>query len=443
SHVLERREGFMQRALWIVLLAALLAGCAGPQPGTSPTPASVTQPTRNTALPTASAQRPAVAPTQAEAAAPTFDANAVPPTARPTDPSAPVAPAPTAAPATHPPDATAAPAPATLIPTTVAPAGPGAPLPDTPLDTQAQARALLPEFAGDLGRAGEWNRYAISAAIDPQARTIAGRERIEYTNRDSAALDWLYFHLYPHLPDFAGSLTVSALTIDGQPHPVVYERQRYLLRVNLSQPLAPGAATTVAFDFRTAAPGNASADFYGAFNEENGVLALASSYAIAAIVRGGAWDIGLPDPRGDFVNSETALYDVTLSAPADWSLATTGVTIDGRLDGGQRTVRIVSGPQRDFMISATQLQQASADADGTRSNPYYRPEHAQGGQIALQAAADALRIFNARYGRYPLAELDVIEVAARTFLGVEYPGLIMIEQGLYASGDGLPVTVAH
>ena len=41
------------------------------------------------------------------------------------------------------------------------------PSPDAPLDTQAQARALLPEFAGDLGGAGEWNRYTISAAIDP------------------------------------------------------------------------------------------------------------------------------------------------------------------------------------------------------------------------------------------------------------------------------------
>ena len=47
------------------------------------------------------------------------------------------------------------------------------------------------------------------------------------------------------------------------------------------------------------------------------------------------------------------------------------------------------------------------------------------------------------YGRYPLAELDVIEVAARTFLGVEYPGLVMIEQGLYEDGNGLAITVAH
>jgi aminopeptidase N len=118
------------------------------------------------------------------------------------------------------------------------------------------------------------------------------------------------------------------------------------------------------------------------------------------------------------------------------------VVIDERLDSGQQTARIVSGPQRDFLISATQLKQASADVDGTRINSYYRSEHEQGGQRALQVAAEALRIFNRRYGRYPLAELDVVEVAARTFLGVEYPGLIMIEQALY-DGNGLDSTVAH
>ncbi|MDQ2997121.1 MAG: M1 family metallopeptidase, partial [Chloroflexota bacterium] len=406
----------MQRAFSILMLATLLASCAGSRVANAPTPTSTPVPTTVPAPPTA-------APMPTAVPAPTLGTTA---------PPAPIAPA------TQLPAATAAPtAPAT------APSSTATTVPQALLDPSAQAKALLPEFASDLGRAGEWNRYSISAVIDPQARTIVGHEQIEYTNRDSVALDRLYFHLYPNLRDFHGSLAVSALTVDGQTREVAYERQRYLLRVDLPQPLAPGATSIIAFDFSTAAPLNASADFYGAFNQENGVLALASSYPIAAIVRGGAWDIGQPDPRGDFVNSETALYDVTLTAPADWSLATTGVVLDGRLDAGQQTVRIVSGPQRDFMISATQLQVISAVVDGTTINSYYRAEHAQGGQLALQAASDALRIFNTRYGRYPLAELDVIEFAARTFLGVEYPGLVLIEQALYEQGNGLAITVAH
>jgi aminopeptidase N len=116
---------------------------------------------------------------------------------------------------------------------------------------------------------------------------------------------------------------------------------------------------------------------------------------------------------------------------------------DGRLDGGQQTARIVSGPQRDFMISLAQYGVASADADGTHINSYYRPGHAAGGQAALEAAVKALQAFNTRYGRYPLTELDVIEVNASSFLGVEYPGIILIQSNLYTQRGGLEITVAH
>ena len=323
----------------------------------------------------------------ATTAAPTSAPSSASPAAL-AQPSPAATPAPTHAPASP----TATPAP------TRAPASPTVTPPDARLDVQAQATALRQDYAGDLSRAGDWNRYTISAAIDPAARTIAGRERLEYTNRDTQPLERLYLHLYPNLPDFAGELSVTGLSVDGRPVDVTYEARRYLLRVDLPQPLAIGATAVVELDFATTAPERVSQKFYGAFNKEQGVLSLASSYPIAAIVRRGAWDTGVSDPQGDFVNSETALYDVTLTAPADWQLVTTGVVVDKRIDGERQTLRTVSGPQRDFMIVATQYRQASVEVEGTRINSYYRPEHEASGNAALQAAADALRAFNKRYG---------------------------------------------
>lgn len=406
----------MRRPLLMLLLALALCACSQPAP-----PAS------------------SVAPTSAPTAAPT-NAPTIEPTAAPAiEPTAPLAPtaAPTSAPTSAPIDApTAAPA---IAPTSL-PAPPDA---LAPLNPQDQAPALLADFRGDLDRAGEWNRYTIGATIDPQQRTLGGSERLDYTNRDSRPLDALYFHLYPNLPDFHGRISISALAVDGRAAPVVYELRNYLLRVNLPQPLAPGASATVTLNFAVTAPKNVSDTFYGAFNEENGVLALASSYPIVAIVRNGVWDIGWPDSQGDFVNSETSLYDVTLTAPADWQLATTGVAVSQQNDGALQTLRIVSGPQRDFMIAANQLAHADTVVEGTHITSYYLPADADGGRIALETAANALRTYNVRYGRYPLAEVDIVEVAARTFLGVEYPGLIMIERRLYSRPDPLEVTVAH
>lgn len=368
----------------------------------------------------------------------------VPPTAPPPTLAArePTAAPPTAAPPTSAPPTAAPP---TAVPPTSAPPTPAAPpiVLDTPLDPAAQAAALLPEFAGDLDRAGEWNRYRIVATVNPNARTLVGQLRLDYTNRDVVPLDRLYLHLYPNLPEFGGQLDVRRLSVDGRSIEAAYEERRYLLRVDLPQPLAPGAQASLLLEWTVSAPENASERLYGAFNKEAGVFALASAYPIMAIVRNGQWDIARPDARGDFVNSETALYEVALTAPSDWRVVTTGVAAERNEHAGQQTLRLVSGPQRDFMIALTQLEIASAEVEGTHINSYYQRGSVVGGEAALRAAEESLRAFNKRYGRYPLRELDVIQLAASTFLGVEYPGFIAIEQRLYDNSDGLAITVAH
>ncbi|HEU4323981.1 MAG TPA: M1 family metallopeptidase [Roseiflexaceae bacterium] len=399
------------RRVWMMLVVVALAGCS-PAQTAAPNP---------TALPA----EPAAAPTTAPA--PTAQPTAAP-TAAPSEPTA----APTVAPAA---EATAAPLAKESFPDSEA-------LLTQPFDVAVQARALLPEVQSDLDRAGEWNRYTIVATLDTQARTFSGRQRVEYTNRDTVALDDLYFRLYPNLRDFGGRLTVSGVTVDGQAARASNPRAD-LLRVRLPAALAPGETATVLLSFTTRAPANASRSSYGAFNKENGMFGLPSAYPLAAVVRGGQWDIAPLDGRGDFVNAETALYDVTLTGPSDWRLVTTGVAVEYQAEGASQRARFVSGPQREFTITALQLEQASAEVDGTRINSFFRSGSATGGQTALQVASDALRAFNKRYGRYPLAELDVIEMDARSFLGVEYPGLIMIEHALYTQPGILSTTVAH
>ncbi|MEN9938657.1 MAG: hypothetical protein RLZZ387_5236 [Chloroflexota bacterium] len=310
-------------------------------------------------------------------------------------------------------------------------------------DAQVHAPAMVPAARGDLTRAAEWNSYTIDAAIDPTRRTLSGRMQVAYTNRQQVPLDRVYFYLYPNLREFRGRLDVSGVTVDGAAAQMALEGGRFLLRVSLPRPLDPGARATIGMSFTARAPVNASRSAYGAYNLEAGVFALASAYPILGIIRDGAWVTERPSARGDFVNSETALYEATLSAPADWTLVTSGVVADGRLDGGRQTARVVTGPQRELAITLVQLQSASAQVDGTRVTSYFRAEHARAGQVALQAAADALRAFNERFGRYPFAELDVVQIEARSFLGVEYPGLVMIDRRLYERSQWLEITVAH
>lgn len=313
-----------------------------------------------------------------------------------------------------------------------------------PLDVQRQEAALLPAFSADLDAAGEWDRYTVRAGIDPEKRTIAGIARLEYTNRAADPLDRIYFYLFPNLPEFGGRLDIHSATIDGVAVRVQYESNRFLLRLDLPAPLPSGASAGILLDFSATAPLNASQRYYAGFNRERGVLALASALPMAARRVDGVWQLTTPLFRGDLVTSDTALYDVTLTIPAAWTAVTTGTAIESRIDGALRTTRFVSGPQRDFTIVLTRFPSVSAEVDGTRITSYFRPENPEGGRAALDAAANALRVFNRRFGPYPLAELDIVQIDARKFLGVEYPGLIMIDRRLYAGErEGLEIVVVH
>jgi aminopeptidase N len=205
----------------------------------------------------------------------------------------------------------------------------------------------------------------------------------------------------------------------------------------------------VELGFNARTPRGASGDTFGAYNQEAGLWSLANFYPVLArVLPGQGWDTRPIESRGDFVVTSTALYDVTIDAPAGWALVGTGVSIGAQPVSEQvRRERFVSGPQREFYLGALQpgaFDQASSVVDGTRVVSYYQKGNPAAGRRALAVAEQSLRAFNARYGRYPLAELEVVQAALTQFLGMEYPGAVLIEQQLYRNnGRGLETTVAH
>lgn len=311
----------------------------------------------------------------------------------------------------------------------------------------AQAAAMLPESAADLTRAAAWDRYSVVAALSPDELRVRGTVTVELTNRSAAPYERIYFRLYPNHPDFGGRLDVTGAAVDGRPVPSGTEHGDTLIWLAPPRPIPPGATARAELSFVARTPRNASADTFGAFNQEAGLWSLANFYPVLARHFGeGGWDTRPVSARGDFTVTETALYDVTVDVPAAWALVSTGSRVSSAPAApGVRRERFVSGPQREFYLGATRgLDQASATVGGTRVVSHYQRGDAEAGRRALRVAEQALRGFGERYGAYPLAELEVVQGAMTTFLGMEYPGVVLIEQGLYESnGRGLETTVAH
>jgi hypothetical protein len=408
----------MSRLIVLILVAALLASGCG-------TASSAVQPTERSS---AAAALPA-APPATRAPATVAPAAPVVPTALPL--------APTTIPA--PPPAPSEPPPPTATPVVTATS--------QVIDVAAQAAALLPDFEGDLNRAAAWDHYSIYTVLLPETHTVAGSMRVQVPNRSERPYEALYFRLYPNHPDFAGSLVVDDnILVDGAPVQVSTEQGGVLLRLGLPQPLAPGAQAVVEMRFTARTPVGASGSAYGAFNAEAGVWALASFYPVLAQRTNGEWDRRAVTGRGDLAVTNTGLYDVTIDAPPDLALVTTGVRVaEQQLAHGPLRERFVSGPQRDFFLAALSgLERASTVVDGTRVVSYYQRGNPASGQQSLDIAAQSLRVFNTSFGRYPLAEMDVVQAALTSFLGVEYPGAMLIEQQLYAQGGRtFETTIAH
>lgn len=321
-------------------------------------------------------------------------------------------------------------------------------VPSLPAEFADQTPAMLPAFDADVAQPEQWDRYSIAVTLLPDEQRLFGKLHLWVTNRSHDPFTRLYFKLYPNHPNFGGRLDITAAYVDWMPVDSDTAHSDTLLWLELPQPLPPDATALVELSFEARTPRNASRRTTGVFNQEAGLWSIANFYPVLArYFLDSGWDDRPISSRGDASVTAIALYDVSVETPPAWQLITTGVRIEAEpTANGWRRERFVSGPQREFYLGATLgLNQASAMVDGVRVVSHYQPSNGAAGERALLVAEAALHSFNQRFGPYPLAELEVVQGAMTTILGMEYPGVVLIDQNLYrgASVRSLETIVAH
>ena len=107
-------------------------------------------------------------------------------------------------------------------------------------------------------------------------------------------------------------------------------------------------------------------------------------------------------------------------------VAASGVEVGRVLHRPPRTTIVyASGATREFALALSRdYQTVDTQVGDTTVTSFYLPGHEEGGRRALQVAADAMEVYNARFGPYPYAELDVAETAFTVLgapAGMEFP----------------------
>lgn len=320
----------------------------------------------------------------------------------------------------------------------------GATTPEADLTLYAQA--MRPDFETDLTSVGPVAQYRIEATVSPENAQVHGQETVQYVNTAPVTQDTVYFRLFPNLPGYGGDMTVSDVRVEGEATAGSLEAQGTALRVPLATPLLPGEEATITLSFTTTVPLTTGGGYRQLVYQQD-VMALANFFPLMpAYDEGncarfgncdGGWNIEYAVPYGDAVFSPTALFDVFVTGPADWTIVASGSTI-GKESGPEDTVtwHIVSGPMRDFnVVLSPRFEVATSKVDDIIVNSYYLPEDTVGGKRVLRWAADALEFFTELLGPYPFAEFDV--VATPTVAGgIEYPGLIAMPISNYDDTSG-------
>jgi hypothetical protein len=291
--------------------------------------------------------------------------------------------------------------------------------------------------------------YSIEIAFEPGSYdpangvSLSGVERVQYTNTETVPLNEVYFRLYPNLPGYGGEMVVDTVIVDSQLITPVLEAEDSALKIALTSPLPPGDSLDMTLFFNARLPAQTELG-YNVFSFTDNTAALANFYPAVATYDG-VWDTVVPPPYGDATYLDTSLYQVKVTVPEEMVVVGSGSTLEQIAnDDGTKTLRLVSGPMRDFYLVMNPTYQVLTDqVDGISVNSYFPPDLSEGGQRALEYTVDALRIFNQEFGPYPYAEFD-IAATPTTAGGVEYPGVVVIADRIMDQDGGFfQHAVAH
>lgn len=279
------------------------------------------------------------------------------------------------------------------------------------------------------------HRYTISAEYQPASGTVTGRQTVDWQNGEGIALDTLYFNLWANAEQFAvygGSITVEQVTVDGTP--VAYSAHGLDLTVPLGRAVKPGQQAEVVIGFTTRLPGMITFRLFGQNGPDR--FNLVHWYPQLAVLDDRGWNL-LPFPGypGEPYH-EVADYQVSLRVPAGTQVGATGHLVR-RTEQGDRWLYEYEAPKvRDWAATGGRnLAEKVALAENVQiqllhSDPTFV-------DAVARETAQALPIFNQRFGRYPYPSL-VVSCCS----GVEYPALFFT-QPVIPGSESWRVTVYH
>lgn len=293
--------------------------------------------------------------------------------------------------------------------------------------------------------------YRAEIALDEQNKTLTGTLQIRYTNPTGQVLSTAPLMVYPNAYETletapfakdelgkaypggfsAGGIAVDNVTVDGAPAQTELNNQDHTrLDIALPQPVQAGQSVEIALHYTVQLP-----HCLGRFGYGEKTWNLCNFLPVACVWNGQAFVSHPYGAVGDPFVSDCGDYEVTLDVPEGMQVAHTGTARETRTENGRTTLSIQAKQVRDFAAVCSRsfsVETYHVKSGGRRVTvrSFYDESCEEGGKLAGQAAKQAIEVFGEMYGAYPYANFNAVQTDF--FIGgMEYPGLVLLDQSLY------------
>jgi hypothetical protein len=279
-------------------------------------------------------------------------------------------------------------------------------------------------------------QYTLTATLDYAAHHLVSDEQIVYTNRTGETMNELVLMIPPL--DFPGVFTLQHMEWEDGVPVEGSNLQSSRMDIPLRTPLAPGEAVSlhIAYELQIPSPTPSAEVRPIPFGYTARQTNLVDWYPfVAPYIPGKGWLAHKPGYFGEHLVYEDSDIHVNLRLESDRPEMTVAASALETKDGEWRHYSHPSA--RNFAWSVSpQYQVAETDVGNTKVISYFFPYHQAAGEAALKTTAEALALYNERFGDYRHPVLSVVEA---DFLdGMEYDGLYFLSNGFYNLYQGTP-----
>lgn len=286
--------------------------------------------------------------------------------------------------------------------------------------------------------------YSISASLE-EGYLIRAKEVVEYVNNSEVDMSELRFHLYPRAfrkdasfkpyttltmaSCFPNGLSyadmqIESVAVDGENKTFeIVGEDEDILKIEFGKTLAQGKKISIEMNFTETIPN--CTHRYGYFD---GNINLGNWYPIACEFDGENFDMTPYYSTGDPFFSSVSNYEVELTYPAEFKLASTG-TISTEQVGEKLKSKMSAKAVRDFAMCLSNDSVIVSTKTGDVTVFYMGYENDADLAENLAISAEAISYFGKTFGTYPY---EVLTVCKTPFIygGMEYPNIVFISDAI-------------